>query len=233
MMMKYKTKYILLTSAIFLVFIALFDTLCFWLVKERSASFYISVGFANGSILVYGLSTLLSSFKGRYFYLSVQDGFVIGGYTGVCVVLNFLFIMGRMNSVKTNILINVLLLGVYLIVLLVFLANTTAITAQLEYDRKERNAFYELKDKAETLLNKGQNLQINKKLESLYDKISSCQIDRKVNVSDLDGQILSGLNELSVMLAENDSQEVVTRKIAMIAVIVDDRNRRITNYIKR
>lgn len=228
-----KIKYVLWTSAAFLVFAGIFDMLCFWCVPEYTTSFYISISFGNASILVYALSTLLMAKKGKYIYLIFQDGFIIGSYTIICVILNLLFALCRMNNVKANIITNVLILAVYLIFLFIVFANTAAITAQLEYDRKERNAFYELKDKAETLLNRGESFQINKKIESLYDKICSCQINRAVDVSAFDVQILSGLNDLAVSLDENDSQDIITRKITKIMVLIDDRNRQITNALKR
>lgn len=228
-----KIKYLLWTSAAFLVFAGIFDMLCFWCVPEYTTSFYISVAFGNASILVYALSTLLMAKKGKYIYLSFQDGFIIGSYTVICVILNLLFALCRMNSVKANIITNVLILAAYLIFLFIIFANTAAITAQLEYDKKERNAFYELKDKAETLLNRGGSVQLNKKIESLYDKICSCQINRTTDVSAFDVQILSGLNDLAVSLEEGDSQDSITRKITKIMVLIDDRNRQILNTLKR
>lgn len=228
-----KTKYVFWTSMAFLVLAGIFDMLCFWCVPEYTTSFYISIAFGNASILVYALSTLLMAKKGKYIYLSFQDGFIIGSYTIICVILNLLFALCRMNNVKANIITNVLILAVYLIFLFIVFANTATITAQLEYDKKERNAFYELKDKAEVLLNRGENFQINKKIESLHDKICSCQINRAVDVSELDIQILSGLNDLAVSLNENDSQEIILRKITKIMDLIDDRNRQITNALKR
>lgn len=228
-----KIKTILWTSAAFLVFAGIFDMLCFWCVDEYTTSFYISIAFGNTSILVYALSTLLMAKKGKYIYLSFQDGFIIGSYTIICVILNLLFALCRMNNVKANIITNALILAVYLIFLFIMFANTAAITAQLEHDRKERNAFYELKDRAERLLNRGENFQINKKIESLYDKICSCQINRTVDVSSYDSQILTALSDLDVSLQEGDGQEIISRKITKIIVLIDDRNRQITNSLKR
>lgn len=228
-----KLKNIIWTSAVFLILAGVFDMLCFWCVDEYTTSFCISIAFGNASILVYALSTLLMAKKGKYIYLSFQDGFIIGGYTIISVILNLLFALCRMNNIKANIITNVLILAVYLIFLFIVFANTAAITAQLEYDRKERNAFYELKDRAERLLNKGENFQINKKIESLYDKICSCQINRTVDVSSYDSQILTALSDLDVSLQEGDEQEIISKKITKIIGLIDDRNRQITNSLKR
>lgn len=228
-----KIKPVVWASAAFLVLIGLFNMLCFVFIDTYSTSFYISIGFGNGAIIAYALSTLLMSKKGRYVYLSVQDGFIIGGYTVVCIILNLIFIFCRMDSIKANIITNVLVLGVYLIVLFVVFANTATITEQLEHDRRERNVFYELKDKAQALLGRGENRQINKKIESLYDKISSGQINGTTMVYDMGSKIWASLNDLAKSLSDGDSQEVVISKIDELMMLVDNRNRQITNELKR
>ena len=224
---------ILWTSAAFLVIAGVFDMLCFWCVAEYTTSFYISVAFGNISLLVYALASLLMAKKGKYIYLSFQDGFIIGGYTGVCVILNLCFALCKMNDAKINIITNIIILAIYLVVLFLVFANTAMITAQLADDRRELNAYYKLKDKAERLLGKGINLQANKRIESMYDKICSCQINRTVDVSAIDAQILSGLTELEISLEEGSDQTTISSKIAKVIELVDDRNRQITNHIKR
>lgn len=226
-------KKIIWSSLAFVVLAGVFDMLCFWLVDEYTTSFWISVAFLNGSILVLTLSSLLMAKKGKYIYLSFQDGFIISSYTGICVILNLCFALCRMNNVQANVIVNVIILAIYLIFLFIVFANTAAITAQLEHDRKERNAYYDLKDKAERLLGKGNSIQLNKRIESMYDKICSCQINRAVDVSAIDAQILSELTELEIELEEGDAGDVITRKITKVMVLIEDRNRQITNAIKR
>ena len=226
-------KKILWTSAAFLVIAGVFDLLCFWCVDTYTTSFYISVAFGNVSILVYMLASLLMAKKGKYIYLSFQDGFIIGIYTITCVILNLCFALCKMNDVKTNLITNIIVLAIYLVFLLIVFANTAVITAQLEHDKRERNAYYVLKDKAEGLLGKGSNSQVNKRIESMYDKICSCQINRTVDVASIDSQMLSILTELESSLEQGDDQETISRKIIKVMVLVDDRNRKITNAIKR
>lgn len=226
-------KKIIWLSLVFVILAGIFDMLCFWLVTEYTTSFYISIAFGNASILVYALSSLLMAKKGKYAYLSFQDGFIIGSYTVICVILNLCFALCRMNHVQANVITNVLLLAIYAIFLFIVFANTAAITAQLEYDRKERNAYYDLKDKAERLLGKGNSIQLNKRIESMYDKICSCQINRAVDVSGIDAQILSELTDLEIGLEDGATADVVSGKISKIMVLIEDRNRKIVNAIKR
>ena len=138
-----------------------------------------------------------------------------------------------MNNVKVNIIVNVIILAGYLIFLFVIFAANTHSTAQLEHDRKERNAYYDLKDKAESLLNISSDWALNKKIESMYDKICSCQINRSVDVSDIDQRILEKLNEIAVSLELSEAQENILRRISKVIILVDDRNKRIMNNLKR
>lgn len=228
-----KVKSIIWTSMAFVVFAGIFDMLCFWCVNEYTTSFYISVAFGNASILVYALSTLLMAKKGKYIYLSLQDGLIIGSYTIICVILNLLFALCRMDNIKANIITNAVILAIYLIFVFTIFASTTTITAQLERDKAERSAFYQLKEKAERLLNCGGSFQLNKKIESLYDKICSCQINRTKGVSAIDAQISLELDDLFGVLDGNCEQYIIEKKIEKIKILIDDRNRQITNSLRR
>lgn len=226
-------KKFIFSCAVFLVIAGVFNMLCFWLVDEYTTSYYISIAFANSSIGVYALSSLLMSKKGKYVYLSFQDAIIIGGYSFVSILLNLLFALFKMNNVKVNIIINVLILSVYLIALFIFFANTAAITVQSEYDRTERNAYYSFKDKAEGLLGKGYSPYINKQLEFMYDKISSCQINRTTDVRDVDDKIMKALAQLQDKLENQAENRVVMETINKVNRAVDERNRRITEALKR
>jgi hypothetical protein len=226
-------KRIFWICAVYAVVIGVFDMLCFWLVDEYSTSFYISVIWGNASIVVYAFSTFLMAKKGRYIYLSLQDGFIIGSYTIICVVLNLIFALARMDNVQANIIVNVILLAVYLVLLFTVFANTAAITTQLKYDRKERNAYYDLKDKAERLLGKGDTIQLNKRIETMYDKICSCQINRFVDVSNIDSQIVVLLSKLENDLANGENQDDISLDINSIISLVEERNKQIINSLKR
>ena len=226
-------KKVLWTSLIFVIIAGIFNMLSFWLIDDYTTSFCISIGFANGSILVFALSSLLMAQRGRYIYLSVQNSFIIGSYSIIAMILNLCFVLFKMNNVKVNIIVNVIILAGYLIFLFVIFAANTHSTAQLEHDRKERNAYYDLKDKAESLLNISSDWALNKKIESMYDKICSCQINRSVDVSDIDQRILEKLNEIAVSLELSEAQENILRRISKVIILVDDRNKRIMNNLKR
>lgn len=54
-----KAKSTIWLSLIFVIILFVFNLICFWGVSYRSPSFYINIGFANGSIVVFALSFLL------------------------------------------------------------------------------------------------------------------------------------------------------------------------------
>ena len=76
----------------------------------------------------------------------------------------------RVSAARSNLLlviifslVNILLLAIYLVVLFIFFGANANTRAQIEYDKQERDAFYLLKEKAEHLLDKNPNRQVNKK----------------------------------------------------------------------
>lgn len=226
-------KKFIFSFGVFILIAGIFDMLCFWLVSDYTTSFYISIAFMNGSILVLACSSLLMARKNRFIYVSLLDGSVISAYTVISTILNFCFAIFRMNDVQVNIRVNVIILVVYLIALFIVYANTSSIIEQSKHDAGERGAYYAFKDKAEELLGKGSNIRVNKHLEFLYDKICSCQINRTANVSDIDTRILTGLLQLQVSLEDKADETVIVNRIDNVISLVEERNRRIVNALKR
>ena len=225
-------KRVLWLSAAFLVFVGIFNMLCFLFTEEYTDSFYISIAFGNGSILFYALATLLMHRRKRYAYLDVQNAFIICSYFIICVILNFIFIMAKMQNKLANWVTNTILLGIYLIALfIIFAANATS-EKVLETDRREQEAFYDIKEKAELLLNRGNSFSLNKKLEFVYDRVSSCQINRTANVAESDRKICEEIDGILLDLVSEEYVEA-EQKIMNVLSLLDDRDRIIKKALRR
>lgn len=74
---------------------------------------------------------------------------------------------------------------------------------------------------------------LNKKIESMYDKICSCQINHSIDVMDIDAEIMSELTEISIELNAIENKETILRIIIKIDILIENRNKRIMNYLKR
>lgn len=228
-----KLKRIIFISLIFLLIIGLFNLFCFWVVNDYTTCFYISIGFGNGAILIYALSSFLMSRKGRYIYLGYDNFFIIAGYFIVSIILNLCFALFNLNSVIVDVLINVALLVIDLVILLVFALGNASTISQLEKDRKDRNEYFDLKDKAETILNLGDSREMNKKIEALYDKICSCQISKKKDLSELDKRIIDCLDMLYYSLLMHKPDEIINEQLVEITTLVNQRNKTIVDAIRR
>lgn len=220
------------TGAIFVLLTIIFNIISFWFIEDYTSSFWVSVAFGNASIVMFALAIFAINKKGKDVYLDYQNDMVIGGYYILCNILNICFILFRMQNTKVNLFVNILLLAIYLVVLFIFFGANTNTRVQIEYDKQKRDAFYLLKEKAELLLDKNPNRQVNKKIEYLYDRICSCQINRAANVEDMDEQILSGLNELSSIVCSEDTDAIVS-KISSILDMIEERDKRIKNSLMR
>ncbi len=221
-------------SMVFVLILGLFNMLCFWLMQEYTDSFYVSIGFGNGSILIYAIASALMGRRGKYIYLSAGNALIIGSYTIIAVILNWLFVWCEMNNLKVNLIVNVIILVLYLIFIFYVYASNATATEQEEKLRVEKNKFYDLKVKAEPILNSSSDWNLNKKIESLYDKIASCQINTQgADVSSIDENICNELDKLTVLIDSNVDAESITNKIDAIKKLVDQRNRTITDFIRR
>ncbi len=222
------------STMILVVLLGIFNMFCFWILDRlHTTCFWISIGVANASIIFFGISAIIGTQKAKYQYFKFHNILILGGYSLLAVILNFLFILFKLINIKVNIIINILVFAPFLIFLCILALANGDTQQMLEKDRKERNAYYDLKDKAEGLLNRSSDWNLNKKIESMYDKICSCQINRGTDVSDIDSEIIHQLNELTLEIDEGAAPEVVQKRISRVMLLVDDRNRKITNTLKR
>ena len=227
-----KTKKIVLTSLIFIILTGIFNMLCFVFENDRNENFIISLVFGNFSIVVYVITALLLFKRDRYKYLTLQNGFIVFGYYILCTVMNLLFVIFNLNNKTVNLVINILLLAAYAILIIsISLSNTVSVT-DLENDRNERERFNNIKEKAQELLDKGQNLAVNKKIEFLYDKICSSQINGSKYTLDIDNQIYEVLVEISYLLKSGTNAEII-EQINKASILIDDKNRKINNMLRK
>ena len=224
-------KSVLKLSVIFSVLLGLFNLLCFWLQPERTESFYISIGFGNGSIIIFLLSCLLLSLKKKK-YVYVQNPFIISTYYILSVTINLIFALTGMSNIKVNVLTNVILLSLYIIILLILsIANQQAIQ-QKTADKEKRDRVYNMLGEIEILLGRGKDLNTNKKLEMVYDKIKSCQYNTSVDVSSFDEDIIKIIKQIESFLNTAD-MNMANQKCIEAIRILEARDRYILDKLRR
>lgn len=228
-----KAKSTIWLSLIFVIILFVFNLICFWGVSYRSPSFYINIGFANGSIVVFALSFLLIVRKKRYAYIKFQNVFIAGIYFIVSILMNLLFVIFKLNNVKVSIIINVILLALFLILLFYVFSINSETVAQIEYERSQREEFYTLKSKAEMLLGKGKTRAINKKIETLVDRINSCQKHHTIDISNIEQNIIEYLDKINDSLLENASEDVLDRLIKEALDLIELRDNKIIDELRR
>lgn len=228
-----KTKKIIWISLAFLIVGIVFNGLCFWLVKEKTNGFYISIAFGNWGLVMYALSSLLMSKRIKNIYLSVQNAFIIGSYSVLSFILNFCFAICEMNNDTANIITNGILLAIYLVFLFsIFAANADTISQSKE-QRRQVNKHYDIKQYAEQLLNKGHSVSINKKLEAIYDNVSSMQIFNSDEVGEECFVLVQNVQELQEMLSNETEDAFVCKQISKIQGQIDKINNIIKNSLRR
>lgn len=228
-----KTKKIIWISLAFLIVGLVFNGLCFWLVNEKTSGFYISIAFGNFGLVMYALSSLLMSKRSKYIYLSVQNAFIIGSYSVLSLILNFCFAMCKMNNDTANIITNGVILAIYLVFLFsIFAANADSIS-QSEEHRRQVNKHYDIKQYAEQLLNKGHSISINKKLETIYDNVSSMQIYNSDEVGEECSVLVQSIQELQEMLSGETEDAFIYKQISKIQGQIDTINGIIKNSLRR
>lgn len=138
-----------------------------------------------------------------------------------------------MQNVTANWMTNVLLLSIYLVTLFIILSAKSASIEQINHDRNENIALLNLHDRIKALINKGASRSVNKKIESLYDAISSAQIERTTDVSIIDSQIINMINVLHEAIVNNESDDKIVQIIYDIMELIQNRNIEIEKNLRR
>jgi hypothetical protein len=222
-----KAKKSILSLAINLVILAAFTAICFLVRKEYTNSFYFSFGVSVFAFLMYVLSTHMIPKKKEFVILGYSPIIISSIYFIITAILNFIFILLKMENITVNLVFNILITAAYLVLFLFNLLGNEHAKGDIVAHKTEIAALHNIKDAIMPLQNKGGNLRVNKKLESLCDAVASAQIYRNnAEVSSLDQQIVNKANLLQNMLADPASatEEEIVAIIDSIKQQISTRN---------
>jgi hypothetical protein len=222
--MKRVNIYWLLLDSLFLI---VFNLLFFMLGNSGDAktSVWISYGFIHFAYLAMLLTPLLvrrSSAEqdyGRPLYVVTSAYFFVELVAGVTLILI------APETTKVTIILQVVLATIfigYLLIHLIANEHTAAATVQQEAELqyvKESSAILQ------SVLSRTTDKAAAKKVERLYDLIHSCQVKSNTNVRSLEQQIISEIEILNGIGADNAEQ--IVAKADKIYQLAEERNRKL------
>lgn len=224
--MKKKTVLWLLLDLVFLI---VFNVVFFVAAgTQHPASVWLSYGcihFAYLAILATPFLTRKSS-SSAVFGFSIYS--ISSTYFLVEFVTGLVFICLKQESVKTALIVQVILAGLYAVLLISHLIANESTADSIERHEAEVAYVKTAASKVKLLMGKGANKDINKKIERAYDALHASPTKTTEGAKTVETQINNAIIGLEAAVDAQDETQIIACA-SEIEALVEERNRRIRN----
>lgn len=208
-----------------LVFIAVFNVLFFVLGGvEHIASVWISYVFIHLAYVMILITARLIR-KGR---CSAIFGFSLYSISSVYFFLEFiiglLFVFKLNESYKVALSIQLILAGVYAILLLAHLIMNEHTADAIEKQTEEGLYIKRVSLNIKELMNRVEDKEAGKKLEKVYDLMHSSPVRSIPQVKEIESQIAESILEIEKAVDANDISLII-EKCKSLTILIEERNK--------
>lgn len=210
-----------------LVFLIVFNTVFFVAGgTEHPASVWLSYGFIHFSyIMVLATPFLIrKSSSAAVFGFSIYS--ISATYFFVEFITGLVFIFLKQESFKPALIVQIIIAGIYAIILISHLIANESTADSIERHEDEVAYIKQSAARVKPLIGKMSNKKANKEIEKLYDLLHSSPTRSSSTVRSLELSIIDKIGELEDSISSENEDEVVA-KVGNIISLVEDRNRKI------
>ena len=197
-----------------LVALVIVNLVVFISIKEFSTAIYINIAFLNISVLNLWFFSIMFGDKKEGF-MNYTRLPMVSLYSVVTFILSALLVLINFQNVKVTIAIQVILLGIYIILLA---TNTMANNSARNSVAIDKNNYGKVNDMAKRLdliLKTVENREVYKKIEKAYDAVKNTKVTVNQDTTQVDNDILQsiGIIEYSVQNKNFDAIDEQVEKI--------------------
>lgn len=210
-----------------LVFLAVFNTVFFVISgTEHSASVWISYGFIHFSYLMIIITPFLlrQSSSAAVFGFSLYS--VSAVYFFVEFIVGLIFIFVGSKSYKASLVVQVILAGIYAVMLISNLIANEHTADNVERHEDEVAYIKEVASRVKMLMGKSTDKKANKEIERAYDLLHSSPSRSVITVKLLEEEIKNKVTELEDAVAANKTMAIITI-VGEIVAKTEERNRKL------
>lgn len=210
-----------------LFFLAVFNTVFFVAGgTEHPASVWISYGFIHFSYLMNLATSLLirKSSSVAVFGFSLYS--ISAVYFFVEVLVGLVFIFVGSDSYKASLVVQVIIAGIYAVLLLSNLIANEYTADSIECHEDEVAYIKDVASRIKLLTGRASDKKANKEIEKAYDLLHSSPSRSVATVKLLEQQIKNKVDELEDVISANDTATIITISDEIIN-LTEERNRKI------
>lgn len=210
-----------------LVFLIVFNTVFFVAGGfEHPASVWLSYGFIHFAYLM----VIATPFLIRKSSSAAVFGFSLYSISSTYFLIEFavglIFIFLRQESVKAALIVQVIIVGIYAVILISHLLANESTADSIERREEEVSYIKTAASRVKALIGKLDNKKANKEVEKVYDLLHSSPTRTISSAHSLEMEIKNKISELEGAVAAKDNDVVITLSGELLQTI-EERNRKI------
>lgn len=219
-------KKVLLGILLDLVFLIVFNTVFFTLAgTNHSTGAWISYGFIHFSYLM----VLLTPYLTRKGSASSLFGMTICGISSVYFFIEFIvglvFIFLNPESIKAPLSAQIIIAGLYLVVLIINLIANEITADNLQQQTDEVAFIKSASSRVKALMDKSDDKKANKAVEQVYDLIHSSSSKSSISAQSVENDVMSKIVELENAVSSKN-QNLIIKVSGEVISLMEDRNRK-------
>lgn len=213
-----------------LIFLAIFN-LIFFLVggSDHPTSVWLSYGFIHFAYIMLIITPILTKQSSSKAVLGFPLYSVSATYFFVEFVVGLIFILIGSESHTVALIVQVIMLGIYALLLIPNLIANEQTAESVERHETEVAYIKEASSRVRVLVDKMADKGANRAVESVYDLLHSSPTRSHPTVKILEEEIINKVAELDLAVSSNDISKVLSTSKEVIAMI-EERNRKLKLY---
>ena len=210
-----------------LIFLAVFNTVFFVVGgTEHTASVWISYGFIHFAYLM----VLVTPFLIRKSSSAAVFGFPLYSISSTYFLLEFvvglIFIFMKSESYKAALIVQVIIAGIYAILLLSHLIANEHTADSVERHEEEVAYIKAASSRIKALIGKAKDKKANKEIEKTYDTLHSSPSKTVATVRSIESNVMNKVTELESAVSDQDTATIIAISGEIVS-LMEERNRKI------
>ena len=210
-----------------LIFLAVFNTVFFVAGgTHHPASVWISYGFIHFAYLM----VLVTPFLIRKSSSAAVFGFSLYSISSTYFLLEFvvglIFIFMKSETYKSALIVQVIIAGIYAVLLLSHLIANEHTADSVERHEEEVAYIKTASSRVKALVGKANDKKANKQIEKAYDTLHSSPTKTVATVRSIESNVINKVAELEGAVSNQDTATIITIAGEIVA-LMEERNRKL------
>ena len=205
-----------------IVALAIVNVVVFLSLKEYTTARWINIAGLNLSIIVFWGAGIITGDKSEKF-LGYARFPIVAVYSVLTFIISALFILINVKSVTLSVIVQVILLGLFAIVMC---TNTMANNASkniTNIDKANYNKVTDMAKRIELIMQSVDDREVYKRIEKAYDSVKNANVTLQDDSTQIDNDIMQAIGVLEVAV-QSKNYDMAEEQVSKINNLIARRN---------